>query len=67
MNKTKAMFKKLIIRLKEWFDYLISKWNILVSLIGGLLGLGYSLLQNQLIPLVCLLHWKKTEVEAEVF
>jgi hypothetical protein len=40
--------KELIIKLKEWFDYLISKWKIifLVSLVGGLLGLGYSLLQK---------------------
>jgi hypothetical protein len=29
----------------------------LVSLIGGLLGLLFFA-QNQLIPLVCLLHWK---------
>jgi hypothetical protein len=41
-------FKELIVRLKEWFDYLVSKWKIifLVSLVGGLLGLGYSLLQK---------------------
>ena len=40
--------KELIVKLKEWFDYLVSKWKIifLVSLIGGLLGLGYSLLQK---------------------
>jgi hypothetical protein len=40
--------KELIVRLKEWLDYLMSKWKIifLVSLIGGLLGLGYSLLQK---------------------
>jgi hypothetical protein len=40
--------KELIIKLKEWFDYLISKWKIifLVSLIGGLLGLSYSLMQK---------------------
>jgi hypothetical protein len=31
MNKTKAMIslKELIIKLKEWFDYLISKWKII--------------------------------------
>jgi hypothetical protein len=41
-------FKELIFKLKEWFDYLVSKWKIIfvVSLIGGLLGLGYSLLQK---------------------
>jgi hypothetical protein len=39
----------------------------LVSLIGGLSGLGYSLMQNQLIPLVCLFCTGKTEAEAEVF
>jgi hypothetical protein len=40
--------KELIVKLKEWFDYLISKWKIifLVSLIGGLLGLSYSLMQK---------------------
>jgi hypothetical protein len=40
--------KELIVRLKEWFDYLVSKWKIifLVSLVGGLLGLGYSLMQK---------------------
>jgi hypothetical protein len=40
--------KELIVKLKEWFNYLISKWKIifLVSLIGGLLGLSYSLMQK---------------------
>lgn len=40
--------KELIQKVKEWFDYLLSKWKtiILAGFIGALLGLGYSFIKK---------------------
>ena len=40
--------KELIEKVKEWFDYLLSKWKtiILGGFIGALLGLGYSFIKK---------------------
>ncbi|WP_026706980.1 Wzz/FepE/Etk N-terminal domain-containing protein [Flavobacterium frigidarium] len=36
--------KELILKVKEWWDYLLSKWKMifLVGVVGALVGLGYS-------------------------
>lgn len=36
--------KELIHKGKEWFEYLFSRWKIIIltGLVGALLGLGYS-------------------------
>ncbi|MEC5166451.1 uncharacterized protein involved in exopolysaccharide biosynthesis [Flavobacterium sp. PL11] len=40
--------KELINKIAEWFNYLLSQWKIilLVGIIGGLLGLGYSFIKK---------------------
>jgi hypothetical protein len=40
--------KELIKKVKEWYDYLLSKWKtiILAGFIGALLGLGYSFIKK---------------------
>lgn len=40
--------KDLILKIKEWWQYLWSKkWIIIAAgLIGGLLGLGYAVIKN---------------------
>ena len=40
--------KELLLRGKEWYDFLISKWKIIVffGFIGALLGLGYSIFKK---------------------
>ncbi|RKD20483.1 lipopolysaccharide biosynthesis protein [Pelobium manganitolerans] len=40
--------KELILKLQEWWRYLMGKWKVilLAGIIGGLLGLGYSLIKK---------------------
>jgi hypothetical protein len=40
--------KELLQKVKEWYNYILSQWKIivLVGIIGAALGLGYSLLQK---------------------
>jgi hypothetical protein len=40
--------KELILKVREWWKYLLSKWLtiLIVGLIGGILGLGYSFIKR---------------------
>ncbi len=40
--------KELILKIKEWYRFLISKWIVLVAagIIGGAIGVGYAFLQK---------------------
>jgi hypothetical protein len=42
------MLKELIIKLQEWWTYLLGKWKLIISIafIGSLLGLGYAFTQK---------------------
>jgi hypothetical protein len=44
MENDEITLKELLIKTKEWYIYLLSKWKtiVLVGIIGALLGLGYS-------------------------
>lgn len=44
-NRDEISLKELIVKLKDWCLYLLSKWKIIVlaGLVGGFLGLAYSL------------------------
>lgn len=46
--KDEISLKELIEKGKEWFYFLLSKWKTIViaGVIGGLLGIGYSLIQK---------------------
>lgn len=47
-NKDEITLKDIVLIIKEWYHYLLSKYKIIlfVGLLGGLLGLGYSLTQK---------------------
>lgn len=47
-NKDEITLKDIVLIIKEWYQYLLSKYKIIlfVGLLGGLLGLGYSLTQK---------------------
>lgn len=40
--------KELVLKVKEWYEYLLSKWKIIVcfGIIGGLCGFGYAYLKK---------------------
>ncbi|MCG9793934.1 GumC domain-containing protein [Flavobacterium algicola] len=48
VNSDEISLKDLLLQGKDWYDFLISKWKvvILVSLIGGTVGLGYAFMQK---------------------
>lgn len=48
INKDEITIKDIMLIIKEWYYYLLSKYKIIlfVGLLGGLLGLGYSLTQK---------------------
>lgn len=48
IDSDEISLKELILKLQEWWSYLISQWKliILVSFIGSLLGLGYAFTQK---------------------
>ena len=48
MDSDEISLKELILKLQEWWSYLLSQWKliILVSFIGSLLGLGYAFTQK---------------------
>jgi uncharacterized protein involved in exopolysaccharide biosynthesis len=48
IDSDEISLKELILKLQEWWSYLLSQWKliILVSFIGSLLGLGYAFTQK---------------------
>jgi uncharacterized protein involved in exopolysaccharide biosynthesis len=48
MDSDEISLKELILKLQEWWSYLLSQWKliILLSFIGSLLGLGYAFTQK---------------------
>jgi hypothetical protein len=44
INKDEISLKELILKLKEWYHYLLSKWKtiLIAGMLGGLLGLTYA-------------------------
>lgn len=47
-NSDEISFKDLVIRTREWYQYLLSKWLVIVcfGIIGGLCGIGYAYLKK---------------------
>lgn len=47
-NNDEVSLKEVISKIKAWFQYLLSKWVVIVifGLLGGALGLGYSLIKK---------------------
>ena len=43
-NDDEISLKDLILKIREWWKYLLSKWVVILiaGIIGGLIGLGYS-------------------------
>lgn len=48
INKDEITIKAIVLIIKEWYYYLLSKYKIIlfVGFLGGILGLGYSLIQK---------------------
>jgi uncharacterized protein involved in exopolysaccharide biosynthesis len=48
IDSDEISLKELILKLQEWWSYLLGQWKliILVSFIGSLLGLGYAFIQK---------------------
>jgi hypothetical protein len=46
-NSDEISLKELILKIKEWWSYLLSQWKLIISIafIGSLLGLGYAFTQ----------------------
>lgn len=44
IDSDEVSVKELILDIQEWFNYLVSKWKIILiaGILGGVLGLGYS-------------------------
>ena len=50
LTEEEISFKEVLIKLKEWFKYLKSKWVIIffIGLLGGIIGITYALFQRPL-------------------
>jgi hypothetical protein len=48
INNDEISLKELILKIKEWYAYLLSKWKtiLIAALLGGLLGLTYAYIKN---------------------
>jgi uncharacterized protein involved in exopolysaccharide biosynthesis len=48
LENDEISLKELIIKIREWYQFLLTKWKliILVSAIGGAIGLGYAFFQK---------------------
>ena len=48
MDSDEISLKELILKLQEWWSYLLGQWKLIiwVSFIGSLLGLGYAFTQK---------------------
>ncbi len=48
IDKEEVSLKELFLKVKEWRDYLLSKWKIIIvaSFFGGILGLSYSFIKK---------------------
>jgi hypothetical protein len=48
INNDEISLKELLLKLKEWYQYLLSKWKtiLIAGLLGGLLGLAYAYIKK---------------------
>jgi hypothetical protein len=47
-NSDEISLKELILKIKEWWNYLLGNWKLIISIafIGSLLGLGYAFIEK---------------------
>lgn len=50
IENDKISLKELLVKVKEWYVYLLSKWKVifLAGIVGAFLGVGYSLIKKPL-------------------